>query len=746
MVVGSSLLTKVSAPWRQGGWDGEHRPPPAASATNMVAEQKPGDLVKALPAEPFSGEDHTRWEEWKEELMCGLELCSAGSILKLLRGEPVEDAAYHGRLVYALLRRGTKGKAQATVVAVQDMQGLKAWQDLEARFGSARTRLGDVSAVLEFQWEQHVGDVDTAVMNFRRGLERFPLPDQVVRLLLIRGMSRLGEEGLANSLTTGPDSTLAETFDTISRYLTLTEAQRTPQRVQQASKGKGKGWQESKGGKGWGKKGGKGGQPVAHSGGKGQGSTKGKCRCCGSTEHSKPQCPHKEKGCSKCGKKGHIESTCWSERRAQAVDGTQAEPESTGGTHPSEVWSFVVESDCLQERWLHMVGDHSASSSAPGQNTSARVEQIRSQIREMLRDMMERTVRVEMEGLMGENPAVDDSTRKRLNRAASECRKSTDALVASMQKWEEAYREVLRQQTRGPARTNTNSDSADLTRKLSSGKHKGKTIGWVLQNDHGYCQWITDHFVSDPGLVILRRLAIERGLAVDKDAQEPEPAPGTNADQTQDAQLPLVGQVALGDFVGSVASGERVEFLVDSGADVNLLPVDLARRLQLRLRPHQGSLQVANGSSVAVAGRVDVEVVADCGRVILLRALVAPVTRPLLSTRDITRKGFHVRLGSESWIGLGEDKVLLAKDGAGRDVFRGQIRIPQVQQVSGKTLKQEIVKLQQKVTRLERELREAGVSPGVQGTPGPSMPPMPSPEAVAKHCLTHLPYESFCSH
>ena len=50
-------------------------------------------------------------------------------------------------------------------------------------------------------------------------------------------------------------------------------------------------------------------QRSPHFSGKGKGKTGGKCHGCGG-DHERTSCPHRDKVCSQCGKKGHLQRVC----------------------------------------------------------------------------------------------------------------------------------------------------------------------------------------------------------------------------------------------------------------------------------------------------------------------------------------------------------------------------------------------------------------------------------------------------
>ena len=90
-------------------------------------------------------------------------------------------------------------------------------------------------------------------------------------------------------------------------------------------KGKGKGKGDGKGSKGDGKAGGgkkgKGNRGKAAKDGKGpsQGVPAKSCNCCGSEDHLKKDCWHKEKQCSRCLRYGHLEKMCVADLDADAA-------------------------------------------------------------------------------------------------------------------------------------------------------------------------------------------------------------------------------------------------------------------------------------------------------------------------------------------------------------------------------------------------------------------------------------------
>ena len=95
-------------------------------------------------------------------------------------------------------------------------------------------------------------------------------------------------------------------------------------------------------------------------------SNTGTCCCCGQTGHRRPDCPHRNESCSRCGKRGHVCQMCKSDSgensTARAVK-VNCEPEDEECKEIQHAWALSVckeDSKTVSESLLNMIMDSGA--------------------------------------------------------------------------------------------------------------------------------------------------------------------------------------------------------------------------------------------------------------------------------------------------------------------------------------------------------------------------------------------------
>ena len=184
--------------------------------------------------------------------------------------------------------------------------------------------------------------------------------------------------------------------------------------------------------------------------------------------------------------------------------------------------------------------------------------------------------------------------------------------------------------------------------------------------------------------------------------------------------------------------------LLDSGADVHIVPYSWATELGLSISPHQLAVKDAGGHDLGVMGRATLE-----GRVqntggkfqpLAVEVLVARgVSKAILSAGQLVRAGFTVTMTqNETTIGAGTQRVKCRRVRT-RDFVDLQPSSPPAERTLETAT---ITSLKKDVQRLERELQRMKTGQA-SAVPVPA-PSTPTDQEREEYMATHIPYKDWC--
>ena len=193
-----------------------------------------------------------------------------------------------------------------------------------------------------------------------------------------------------------------------------------------------------------------------------------------------------------------------------------------------------------------------------------------------------------------------------------------------------------------------------------------------------------------------------------------------------------------------------VSFLVDSGADVHLIPSECYYSIPYEVRPHlvpaQVCLKTANGSPLQVEGATVLKFRAG-NTITRIQVVVSPdVSRPILSVPRLTRRGYRVNIGpTHSEITKdGKSFLTLSNDFQKRCILVTEIIAEDPHEKEGEIHGIETARLKREVERMKRELLSLKTGSNLQDEKEPPLPEWTS-KIMSDHIKNnHFPYHPSC--
>ena len=337
-------------------------------------------LFSEIPT--FGGTD-ADWQTWREEVESALQMleiggrseaqCSAGrNITAILGAADSISAATVADLVSQIDRKGaefkqanvllchmlfqrTTGRAREVVrLHAQTKCGASAWLKLRERFGPMQaTGLIDV---LEFRWSGHPED-NWRVFCTRVGRVREMLSDEVLELLVTKGMGMCGAKALQEAIKLKSPQTWSDLSDQVDRYVATMRmdgsgaCEPVPMEVDVVHTAPGKGRWEAE-------------QRQTKGGGKGSKTGfQGSCFRCGRQRHRASECPYARQGeaggkggkqsaastmqCYECRGYGHRAAECANRRVVNAVQADGAMDVAAADKQSSVAEVFYIDTSLI---------------------------------------------------------------------------------------------------------------------------------------------------------------------------------------------------------------------------------------------------------------------------------------------------------------------------------------------------------------------------------------------------------------